>query len=406
MKKIPLPQHLQQHREEIVHVFDNARGSGYSPARWREYFRNDPRASNDLTIITERCPRRIKRDDVKHFAGKARSGGYDDLRRLFLASMIWGWGRGGKWKEGLKNTEAALSDPTLRQMLESAAERIKKTQIEEAYTGFKLKGCRRAFFTKFFYFVGQEWGVSPLPLILDSYVEKFLGCLGEEEGWNKSTFKNAQGYVQYVTSMDEWARQLACPADCIEYFMFKQQKGKTGPKERGREDKVPNLMNSRDRHLLLAVAHCHANNLDAECQMIQNMVDSPNWRVPSARPRGAMRQGRFKRAWRGNFIILWRVRGAGIPQGWNVRYDPTDPACEREMGYWLQTPEGRAWYQRNNLPVWIPNPPPAQPSATAHAPLVLATLAPEERTKLDELAKKYGVAPETLARIWVLEHLG
>lgn len=329
-----------------MHIFDNARGSGYSPARWREHFRNDPRVSSDLTIITERCPRRIRRDDVRYFAGKSRSGGYDDLRRLFLASMIWGWGRGGKRKEGLKNTEAALSDPALRRMLESAAERIKKAQIEEAYTGFKLKGCRRAFFTKFFYFVGQEWAVSPLPLILDSYVEEFLGCLGRKEGWNKSIFRGAQGYVQYVNSVDEWAKGLGCPADYLEYFMFKRQKGESAPKERGREDKVAKLRDSRDRHWKLAVEHCHTNNLDAECAKIGDMDDIANWRVTNAAT-GTLRNGYFKRAWRGNCVILWGVKRVGVPQGWNKGYRITDATCEKEMLLYLGTSTGQAWYQRN-----------------------------------------------------------
>ena len=208
----------------MLNMFDNVPGSDYYPKAWLRYFHDNPDVSNDLNKIIGKCHSMISRDDVRYFAHQAQSGGYEELRRLFLACMIWGWGKGGKYKRGFRNTEAALSDSRLRETLEQSVERIKNAQIKEAYEGFDLKGCGDAFFTKFFYFVGQEWGVRPLPLILDSRVRSFLGFLREQEGWDESLFANANGYLQYIYSIDSWAKEIGCPVDNMEYFMFKEVK--------------------------------------------------------------------------------------------------------------------------------------------------------------------------------------
>jgi hypothetical protein len=92
---------------------------------------------------------------------------------------------------------------------------------------FKLHGCGSAFFTKFFYFIGNEYNVKPLPLILDSRVKNFLRYLSRENGqeiWGKLSFSKAEEYVQFVYTIDSWAKELQCLPDNIEYFMFKEGK--------------------------------------------------------------------------------------------------------------------------------------------------------------------------------------
>jgi len=234
MLKIPLPPYLQGRKEEILHIFDKASGSNYNPEAWRNYFRGNPGVSKDLNTIIGKCPTTISRKDVRYFAGRARSGGYEDLRRLFLACMIWGWGKGGKYKRGFRNTEAALSDPRLREVLEGTVDRTSGGNISEAYKEFKLAGCRSAFFTKFLYFLGSEYDVKPLPLIRDKHVMNFLSFLSKREQWDLSICarileKKEKGYIQYVCSVDDCAKELCCPADNIEYFMFKQDKEGRSP---------------------------------------------------------------------------------------------------------------------------------------------------------------------------------
>lgn len=239
-QKIPLPRYLQEHKEEILHIFDKASVSNYNPEAWRNYFRGNPGVSKDLNTIIGKCPTTISRKDVRYFAGKARSGGYEDLRGLFLACMIWGYGPD---PNGPNNTKLALSNPRLKSVLEKSVESIKKTRIKEAYEGFNLKGCKSPFFTKFFYFVGERYNIEPLPLILDSHVANFLEALGRQEGWDISIFVQvhnreqdgrisslnsySKGYIQYICSMDDWAKKLGCSADNIEYFFYKKDKGET-----------------------------------------------------------------------------------------------------------------------------------------------------------------------------------
>lgn len=237
---IPLPQYLQEHKEQILHIFDNASGWDYNAKMWQQHFAHDTVVTNDLNKIVKKCPTRISRSDVRYFATKACSGGYEELRTLFLACMIWGWGRGGKYQRGFKNTEAALSDSRLEGLLKKSVEEINNARIEQAYNGFKLDGCGSAFFTKFFYFVGQGYGVNPLPLIRDAHVTNFLRFLSKQEEWGSSVCasileEKEKGYIQYICSVDNWRKNLSCSADNIEYFMFKKGRklrehvtGKTG----------------------------------------------------------------------------------------------------------------------------------------------------------------------------------
>jgi len=102
-----------------------------------------------------------------------------------------------------------------------------------------LKGCGPAFFTKFFYFIGLAYNLKPLPVILDANVAKCLELICRQEGWrledfvvlvkgkkgNVSLKRYAEGYQNYVLSMDRWAEELGCRADEIEYFMY-QNRGK------------------------------------------------------------------------------------------------------------------------------------------------------------------------------------
>ena len=236
MPKIPLPRYLREHGDEIQHIFDNAGKNAdtwhYDASVWQKEFKDNSEVSDDLSEITKKYPDRITRSHVQSYARKIRPGSYQGIRRLFLACMIWGYGPD---PNGQANTKLALSAPRLKAVLEKSVERIKNTQIKKAYEGFELAGCGPAFFTKFFYFVGHEYHIKPLPLILDSHVANFLRFLGSGEGWGLSLFaktglkgyikRYSKGYMQYICSMDNWAKELGCyAADNIEYFMYKKDK--------------------------------------------------------------------------------------------------------------------------------------------------------------------------------------
>jgi hypothetical protein len=160
MPRLPLPRYLHEHREEILHIFDDSSGPDYKPEGWRGYLRNNRVVAADLDIIIQKCPVRISRKDVCAFAHDARSGSYPDIRRLFLACMMWGYNRD---PNGLPNTKRALSDPRAEKVLKSTVNRISSGQIKEAYDGFHLARCGPAFFTKFF------WRTNILNTLVERY---------------------------------------------------------------------------------------------------------------------------------------------------------------------------------------------------------------------------------------------
>jgi hypothetical protein len=232
MQKIPLPRYLQGHKAEILHIFGNARGAAYDFNGWLGYFQSNPHVIQDLNIIKQQCPNTISRKDVRYFAHQARSGGYEELRRLFLACMIWGYGGD---PNGPHNTKLALSDPRAVAVLQETVSRISNGQIKEAYDKFDLANCGPAFFTKLFYFMGKEYDAKPLPLILDSHVASFLDRLSRIESFDYSSLfvrtspngyvrRCSKGYLHYINSINDWAKMLGCPPDKIEYFMYCKDK--------------------------------------------------------------------------------------------------------------------------------------------------------------------------------------
>jgi hypothetical protein len=408
--KIPLPRYLQEHKDEILHVFDHTRGSNYDPNSWQEYFQNDHIVSNDLSKIIKRYPARITRKDVSHFAHVARSGGYKELKRLFLACMIWGWGEGGKYKQGLKNTKAALSDSGLREVLTKTVELISDGHVSEAYKGFKLRGCRSAFFTKFFYFVGQEYDVKPLPLIRDKHVMNFLEFLSKDEGWNSSICarileRKEKGYIQYICSMDDWAKELGCSADNIEYFIFKEDKEGTSLRKHRREKnmgrKCQSAREMNTTWLTQAKEFSQQHGLTGDSRIIEDMEWPPSWRL-SKGGNGNKPGWWFRRAIQGNYILLWEYHGIKeLPEDWS-----NPPRFKKALMDYLHTSEGKAWRERNK-PSWLGHPSSEQQPVTPLGPResITISLSTEQKAQLEKMAVERGVDAPTLALIWILDHL-
>lgn len=232
---IKLPKYLLDHKDEILRTFKNEKGADYKPETWLQHFGNNPVVAEDLSEIRRRCPNHITRRDIEDLARETRLGGYPEIRRLFLACMIWGW---GSRRRGRHFTEVALTDHRAKETLGMAVSQISAGNINGAYKGFKLAGCGSAFFTKFFYFISLGYEITPLPVILDTNVAKFLEFLSKGKEWSLSTFAKVgrrkgkissirrypEGYIRYVYTMHSWANELGCRADNIEYFMFKEGK--------------------------------------------------------------------------------------------------------------------------------------------------------------------------------------
>jgi hypothetical protein len=227
----PLPKRLAESKDQIIEGFTKSPGGEYSVELWHNYLDND----SDLLRICQRFPTSIRRRDIEQLSIEAQSGGSAQIRTVFLASMIWGWGnRGlGPWQ-----TKHMLNYDNLDTQLIQASESIANGMIVKAYIDFDVPHCGPAFFTKFFYFLGLGCQSTPLPLILDSRVASSLRTLSAEEGWQPELFviTGADGYVKsyvdgywrYLQAIDYWSKQLGCRADNIEYFLFMMKNSTRG----------------------------------------------------------------------------------------------------------------------------------------------------------------------------------
>lgn len=218
----PLPAILAQNKVAILGCLPS-HGSKYDSGVWNQWFDGDP----DVPAIVSEFPSSITRDQV---ASLYHSGNF---RRLFLATMIWGYSTSGF---GPYRTKKILSYPQTDQKIQIAAELVAEGKVKVAYESMEIPRLGPAFFTKLLYFIGLGAKIEPLPVILDSRVASGLEILGIQERWdftvfvkvgrNKSNEINvkrfSEGYIRYVKTLDQWSMELGCPhADHVEYFLFR-----------------------------------------------------------------------------------------------------------------------------------------------------------------------------------------
>lgn len=244
-----IPKRLLESKEQILKGFNSKAPTAYDTGSWQKHFKGD----SDFEQISQVFPTSIRRIDIEGLSREVRNGGYAQIRKLFLASMIWGYvkdDRRGAWR-----TKQMLSYHGAQEVLEKAARWVSNGQIVEACRGFKLPWCGSVFSTKFFYFIGLGAGISPLPCILDDRVGQSLEQLGREEGWNLPPFNDVhgkgirrcpEGYVQYIQSLDEWAKELGCRADYIEYFLYSLATGSSRRRKRDKEETMKPYLTLKD----------------------------------------------------------------------------------------------------------------------------------------------------------------
>lgn len=220
------PQRLLAFRDRLLEIVPENQEIPYRRDKWARYFTGDP----DFNEITERFPDVITRGNVKDLSAEAIHD-HTRVRRLFLASMIWGYGTVGL---GPWRTSRMLTGPSAPRRLQMAIAEVTAGQVLNAYGQFRLNCCGPAFFTKFFYFIGLGAGLEPLPLILDCRVAKAFKKLTEDEELDFGDFVNCyetngciksincypEGYIHYIEIMNQWAHEIGCRADAIELFLF------------------------------------------------------------------------------------------------------------------------------------------------------------------------------------------
>ncbi len=179
-----MPDRLMKSRDQIVNCAECQQPQNFTPRKWKDWLRK-PEYHLDVSVsnyILGRFPRGlIGRKDLEPIAQEAvKEPNLEHYRRLFLASMIWGFAGDcettdagyGPWRAAQMMTSKDF-DETLKK----TSDLIRSGKIGEAYDKFDsagIKWCGPAFFTKYFYFLGRAVGTD-YPLILDRRVAQALG---------------------------------------------------------------------------------------------------------------------------------------------------------------------------------------------------------------------------------------
>ncbi|CAG1016913.1 hypothetical protein ANAEL_05903 [Anaerolineales bacterium] len=193
----------------------------YDSKVWHKWFAED----TDFNELTQRYPQQISRSEVAELAGLSGSG---IPRKVFLATMLWGYGTVGY---GAYRTSIMVKVKGFQNIIEKSFSLVSDGKYIDAYEMFYLPMCGPAFFTKYFYFVGLGNKTMPLPLILDSVVANSLTQLGVDiyrlarvvknsAGKITSVARYADGYFQYVEMINSWASEISCRPDSIEKWLF------------------------------------------------------------------------------------------------------------------------------------------------------------------------------------------
>ena len=243
---IPLPKYLADHAAEIAQCMAAAKPAEIDKQKWINYFAGDSNLLADLDYLFRSYTdpnnsgiAKLTRPELTKLAEKALKGDRKEIRRFYLAMMMWGWEF--NQLRGCDFVNRGISDPEFDNILKNAVNLVKHNELKEAYEAFSLPGCRSAYFTKLFYFLGCALKLKPLPVILDTNVVKFLHFIDKLEGTQLvSTFADAtikqgkrgltvsidefaDGYLKYLKAVDNWADKLGCISDDIECFMFNER---------------------------------------------------------------------------------------------------------------------------------------------------------------------------------------
>ena len=86
----PLPGYLSKHRQEILNIFSQ-REPDLDIKAWLDYFVNNDELSSDINSINHQFNQRFTRANLTFLAEIALGNHWPDIRRLFLAIMMWGY---------------------------------------------------------------------------------------------------------------------------------------------------------------------------------------------------------------------------------------------------------------------------------------------------------------------------
>lgn len=177
----------------------------------------------------------LSRADVTAYAAKVTAEDRQAQRDLFVAAMIWGYGRVGYGprrirtvmdQEGFEDQLAELTRVTLEQGGPAAFQYVRDQRKTK---GRCLHGLGGAFGTKYICFLTKAHPVQGISPVLDSVVRDWFtehapaADIHVGDGWTYP-----RRYGNYVEIMQAWGRELGIPADEVERLIFLQREGQTG----------------------------------------------------------------------------------------------------------------------------------------------------------------------------------
>ena len=150
-----------------------------------------------------------------------------ELRRLFIWSMLWGYGIRGY---GSTRVAKMLATPNLGKLLCQVSVECYYGLFLKAYDTLngQVKHLGPAFGTKFLYFLSGQLSYVIKPLIFDSVVVATLRQLDWPEWAPEYMAKDttprraSRAYGQYLIILHNWASRIRCRPDQLEYFLWKQ----------------------------------------------------------------------------------------------------------------------------------------------------------------------------------------
>lgn len=218
-----VPPRLQAAAGELGEMNPDRQRVRYYAASWMRHLGND---DPDLVALAAAHPGSLTRGDLRELSIKA----HDDFalcRRLFLATMLWGYGTGGR---GPWRTAKMLADPRLDGVLERTMIAVKTGDLFRAYDDFRVAWCGPAFLTKFLYAVALGCSADPLALVLDARVARSLQVLESDGSLKLNEFVtlgpgrtvawSPAGWVRFVEVAHLWAVALDCRSDAVEMLLF------------------------------------------------------------------------------------------------------------------------------------------------------------------------------------------
>lgn len=220
----PLPAYLDQRRECIIAAKGFAGKVTFNTDHWRNYLPTEVELANLLDEYVDG----IGRDDLRHLSEQAATSAIT-YRRLLLAAMLWGYGpiRYGPSRVGkMLGGDAEL----INVLLSETAQLVRDGNHAEAVRQLHLPQLGVSFATKYLYAVGLGYELHPGPLVLDLRVAAALRQLANEGGFDVTRFATVRGrailrsgsaYYRYTQLLDAWGDAMGCPADKVEYFLFK-----------------------------------------------------------------------------------------------------------------------------------------------------------------------------------------